>query len=195
VFEKQFRELFILYELSNVSSDTKNTLSNVRLVSFIGFMHNIVPIQRALESVREHQADKKKRATSLLHRHFDLWSLHRITAPLTSKIPFVASSFPKIEHMAPPKRDSQKEDDEEIEDVVDEVVAAASAKKKRLCREPGCTKVIKSQGHCQRHGAKAKRCKVEGCYKQAQGTHDGMCKRHWKVRYCDLCDDKRGIRN
>lgn len=45
--------------------------------------------------------------------------------------------------------------------------------RKRLCRYPGCTKVIKSQGHCQRHGAKAKRCKVEGCDKQAQGTHDG----------------------
>jgi hypothetical protein len=42
------------------------------------------------------------------------------------------------------------------------------AKKKRLCRHPGCSRVIKSQGHCQRHGAKAKRCKVEGCEKQAQ---------------------------
>ncbi len=48
----------------------------------------------------------------------------------------------------------------------------------------GCTKVIKSQGHCQRHGAKAKRCKVDGCDKQAQGTHDGMCKRHWKSLHC-----------
>jgi hypothetical protein len=46
-------------------------------------------------------------------------------------------------------------------------------KRKRLCRYPGCTKVIKSQGHCQRHGAKAKRCKVDGCNKQAQGTHEG----------------------
>lgn len=46
-------------------------------------------------------------------------------------------------------------------------------KRKRLCRHPGCTRVIKSQGHCQRHGAKAKRCKVDGCEKQAQGTHDG----------------------
>lgn len=63
------------------------------------------------------------------------------------------------------------------------VVARAAAKvgadnaqpgrKKRLCRFPGCNKVIKSQGHCQRHGAKAKRCKVEGCDKQAQGTHEG----------------------
>jgi len=51
---------------------------------------------------------------------------------------------------------------------------------KRLCRFPGCQRVIKSQGHCQRHGAKTKRCKVEGCDKQAQGTHEGMCKRHWK---------------
>jgi hypothetical protein len=88
--------------------------------------------------------------------------------------------------MAPPKKDSPKEGEEEIEDVVDEVVAAAgdvSPKKKRLCRYPGCNKVIKSQGHCQRHGARAKRCKVLGCDKQAQGTHDGMCKRHWKVRF------------
>ena len=37
-----------------------------------------------------------------------------------------------------------------------------------------------SQGHCQKHGAIAKRCRVDGCDKQAQGTHDGMCKRHWK---------------
>jgi hypothetical protein len=41
--------------------------------------------------------------------------------------------------------------------------------------------VIKSQGHCQRHGAKAKRCKIANCDKQAQGTHDGMCKRHWRA--------------
>lgn len=44
----------------------------------------------------------------------------------------------------------------------------ATPKKRRLCRYPGCTKVIKSQGHCQRHGARAKRCKVDGCDKQAQ---------------------------
>jgi hypothetical protein len=56
-----------------------------------------------------------------------------------------------------------------------DLAADALAKKKRLCRYPGCNKVIKSQGHCQRHGAKAKRCKVEGCDKQAQGTHDGKC--------------------
>lgn len=55
-----------------------------------------------------------------------------------------------------------------------------NATKRRLCRFPGCNRVIKSQGHCQRHGARAKRCRMEGCDKQAQGTHDGMCKRHWK---------------
>jgi len=31
-------------------------------------------------------------------------------------------------------------------------------KTRRQCRFPGCTKTIKSQGHCQRHGARAKRC-------------------------------------
>lgn len=41
---------------------------------------------------------------------------------------------------------------------------------KRLCRFPGCTKTIKSQGHCQRHGARSKRCRVDGCEKQAQGS-------------------------
>lgn len=72
-----------------------------------------------------------------------------------------------------------------VEDValslVDQSSSAEQKKLKRLCRYPGCTRVIKSQGHCQRHGAKAKRCRVDGCDKQAQGTHDGMCKRHWKA--------------
>lgn len=100
--------------------------------------------------------------------------------------------------MANPKKDKKDEGEEaaiapdEAAAIIDEAVVAGEAalvveamtpaKKKRLCRYPGCTKVIKSQGHCQRHGAKAKRCKVEGCEKQAQGTHEGMCKRHWKVR-------------
>lgn len=94
--------------------------------------------------------------------------------------------------MANPKKDSKKQaavdDERSVDEIVEEVVRVAAVeemqpnKKKRLCRYPGCTKVIKSQGHCQRHGAKAKRCKVEGCEKQAQGTHEGMCKRHWKVR-------------
>jgi hypothetical protein len=51
----------------------------------------------------------------------------------------------------------------------------------RMCRFPGCSRVVKSQGHCQRHGAIPKRCRFAGCDKQAQGTHDGMCKRHWKA--------------
>jgi hypothetical protein len=40
--------------------------------------------------------------------------------------------------------------------------AAAATKKKRLCKIEGCQRVIKSQGLCQRHGASAKRCKVQG---------------------------------
>mmetsp|Transcript_29823 Transcript_29823/g.87010 ORF Transcript_29823/g.87010 Transcript_29823/m.87010 type:complete len:374 (+) Transcript_29823:103-1224(+) len=62
------------------------------------------------------------------------------------------------------------------------VPAAAGTKRKtprRLCRFPGCTKVVKSQGACQRHGAKPKQCKMENCTKQAQGNFDGMCKRHF----------------
>lgn len=43
--------------------------------------------------------------------------------------------------------------------------------------------LLTTKGHCQRHGAKAKRCKIDGCEKQAQGTHDGMCKRHWKAMH------------
>ena len=49
----------------------------------------------------------------------------------------------------------------------------AAAKKKRICKFPGCTKTVKAQGHCQRHGAKTKRCKVPDCTSQAQGSHDG----------------------
>jgi len=100
------------------------------------------------------------------------------------------------------KRANKREVEEAVDEAVDEAVSAITdendddndneteidadgnirvlPKKRRLCRYPGCTKVIKSQGHCQRHGARAKRCKVDGCDKQAQGTHDGMCKRHWK---------------
>jgi hypothetical protein len=76
------------------------------------------------------------------------------------------------------------EEEEEEEPLIDGAVEG-EAKRKRTCRHPGCTKVIKSQGHCQRHGAKAKRCRVDGCDKQAQGTHEGMCKRHFKVRVCE----------
>ena len=53
----------------------------------------------------------------------------------------------------------------------------AVAKKKRICKFPGCTKTVKAQGHCQRHGAKTKRCKVPDCTSQAQGSHDGELQR------------------
>jgi len=63
--------------------------------------------------------------------------------------------------------------------------AAAAARnvkhKRRYCRAPGCTRIVKSQGLCQRHGAKPRKCKVEGCDKQAQGNFDGMCKSHFKA--------------
>jgi hypothetical protein len=67
---------------------------------------------------------------------------------------------------------------------IDNAAVSMEDKKKRLCRFPGCNRVIKSQGHCQRHGAKTKRCRFSGCDKQAQGTHDGLCKRHWKAIHC-----------
>lgn len=62
--------------------------------------------------------------------------------------------------------------------------AAAGAKRKtsrpkRLCRFPGCGKVVKSQGACQKHGAKPKKCKVPDCNRQSQGNYNGMCKRHF----------------
>eukprot|EP00579_Thalassiosira_antarctica_P017593 CAMPEP_0201928732 /NCGR_PEP_ID=MMETSP0903-20130614/21582_1 /ASSEMBLY_ACC=CAM_ASM_000552 /TAXON_ID=420261 /ORGANISM="Thalassiosira antarctica, Strain CCMP982" /LENGTH=434 /DNA_ID=CAMNT_0048467297 /DNA_START=27 /DNA_END=1331 /DNA_ORIENTATION=+ len=53
-------------------------------------------------------------------------------------------------------------------------------KKKRVCKFPGCANTVKAQGHCQRHGAKTKRCKAPGCSSQAQGSHEGFCKRHWR---------------
>ena len=48
--------------------------------------------------------------------------------------------------------------------------------KRRFCRIDGCDKIVKSQGLCQRHGAKTRMCKMENCSKQAQGNFDGMCK-------------------
>eukprot|EP00980_Cylindrotheca_fusiformis_P001138 scaffold318_cov110-Cylindrotheca_fusiformis.AAC.10 len=79
------------------------------------------------------------------------------------------------------EEDEQQQQQEEEDNPSLNQLNNGNNKKKRLCRTPGCNRVIKSQGHCQRHGAKAKRCKVAGCDKQAQGTHDGMCKRHWKA--------------
>ena len=53
--------------------------------------------------------------------------------------------------------------------------------KRRYCRHEGCRSIVKSQGLCQRHGAKPRMCKVHRCTKQAQGNFDGMCKSHFKM--------------
>ena len=45
----------------------------------------------------------------------------------------------------------------------------------RYCTTPGCYRTVKSQGVCQRHGAVAKKCKILGCGKQAQGNFSKMC--------------------
>ena len=59
-------------------------------------------------------------------------------------------------------------------------VGEEKTKKRRTCKFPGCTSTVKSQGHCQRHGAKPKRCKFSNCPAQAQGSHKGYCKKHWR---------------
>lgn len=62
----------------------------------------------------------------------------------------------------------------------DKASSAPPRKKQRICVFPGCTKSVKAQGHCQAHGAIIKRCKAPGCASQAQGSHKGYCKRHWR---------------
>eukprot|EP00977_Amphora_coffeiformis_P006386 scaffold1361_cov165-Amphora_coffeaeformis.AAC.8 len=57
--------------------------------------------------------------------------------------------------------------------------------KRRFCKINGCERIVKSQGLCQRHGAKPRKCKMEGCSKQAQGNFDGMCKSHFKASKAD----------
>lgn len=52
--------------------------------------------------------------------------------------------------------------------------------KRRYCRAAGCNRIVKSQGVCQRHGAKPKKCLVEDCAKQAQGNFGGMCSEYMK---------------
>lgn len=100
-------------------------------------------------------------------------------APFCVRVSIPDNKPPDEKPISPEANDSKKRKLEEGESALataldtSAIVAAAIVKKKRLCRYPGCTKVIKSQGHCQRHGARARRCKVEGCEKQAQGTHDG----------------------
>lgn len=67
--------------------------------------------------------------------------------------------------------------------------------KRRYCRIEGCTKIVKSQGLCQRHGAKTRLCKVEGCTKQAQGNFDGMCKLHFKIVKTELITPTMKVQN
>jgi hypothetical protein len=57
--------------------------------------------------------------------------------------------------------------------------------KRRYCRAVDCTRIVKSQGLCQRHGAKPRQCRVECCGKQAQGNFNGMCKSHFKAQQQD----------
>lgn len=57
--------------------------------------------------------------------------------------------------------------------------------KRRFCKVEGCERIVKSQGLCQRHGAKPRKCKIDGCEKQAQGNFDGMCKSHFKASSTD----------
>jgi hypothetical protein len=88
---------------------------------------------------------------------------------------------------------SEKMDDQqyEIDKNDNSVVAKASVKsdvkhKRRYCREKDCTRIVKSQGLCQRHGAKTRKCKIPDCDKQAQGNFDGMCKLHFKMTKTQL---------
>ena len=63
---------------------------------------------------------------------------------------------------------------------VNSVSCHAKKYKRRFCRVPDCQRTVKSQGLCQRHGAKPCKCKVAGCEKQAQGSFMGMCKAHFR---------------
>jgi hypothetical protein len=84
--------------------------------------------------------------------------------------------------MAPASDDVKKPAATASTDVPDKVASGAFLKhKRRYCRMAGCQRIVKSQGLCQRHGAKPKTCKVDGCTKQAQGNFDRMCKAHFKA--------------
>ena len=61
--------------------------------------------------------------------------------------------------------------------VVTAIAVAVARKKKRVCRFPGCTNLIKSQGHCQRHGAIVKLCKV----REMQKCRNDLC-----VPFCPM---------
>jgi hypothetical protein len=66
--------------------------------------------------------------------------------------------------------------------------------KRRFCRIHECGKIVKSQGLCQRHGAKTKKCKMDHCPKQAQGNFGGMCSTLCEIRRRDCCIVLRHLR-
>jgi hypothetical protein len=62
--------------------------------------------------------------------------------------------------------------------------------KRRYCKVEDCQRIVKSQGVCQRHGAKPRKCKIVSCKKQAQGNFHGCCKAHFKkLQETGLPDD------
>lgn len=67
------------------------------------------------------------------------------------------------------------------------VKAATTVTIRRTCKIEGCTRSIKAQGLCQRHGARTKTCSSIGCKKQAQGGAGGFCKFHFKNRELVVC--------
>ena len=75
----------------------------------------------------------------------------------------------------------------------DEAFADGSARrhpvqpKRRFCKITGCTRIVKSQGLCQRHGAKPRQCRIAGCTKQAQGSFEKMCSTFSRF-LCDSID-------
>jgi hypothetical protein len=52
--------------------------------------------------------------------------------------------------------------------------------RRRTCKFANCHRVVKSQGLCQRHGARTKLCRAVGCEKQAQGGFEGFCSKSQK---------------
>lgn len=60
--------------------------------------------------------------------------------------------------------------------------------KRRFCKVEGCNRIVKSQGLCQRHGAKPQKCRVVECSKQAQGGFGGMCKAHFRASQSESID-------
>ena len=107
--------------------------------------------------------------------------------------PHVAVAAAASRAVAPPQQHMQQQQQQQ-QQLPQKSNQTHQPRRRILCRVKGCTKVVKSLGLCQSHGGRTKRCRVEGCQKQAQGvtSHDGMCKRHFKVRmvgYHYTCGD------